>query len=73
MAGPRVKVLSGLKKVAASPMDPLLWVVFEMKTGRVPALVDKGAQFSCIRADVAEFLFLMGEPSKFSNVRLAVL
>ena len=46
-------------------MDPLLWVVLEMKTGKVPALVDTGAQFSCIRADVAEFLFLMGEPSKF--------
>ena len=68
-----MKVLSGLKKVAAAPMDPLLWVVLEMKTGKVPALVDTGAQFSRIRADVTEFLFLMGEPSKFSNVRLAVL
>jgi hypothetical protein len=32
----------------------------------VPALVDTDAQFSCIRVDIAEFLFLMGEPSTFA-------
>jgi hypothetical protein len=32
----------------------------------MPALVDTGAQFSCIRADIAEFLYLMGEPSNFT-------
>jgi hypothetical protein len=55
-------------------MDPLLWVVLEFRTGKVPALVDTGAQFSCIHADVAEFLFLMGEPSTFTacSVRCAL-
>ena len=47
-------------------MDPLLWVVLELRTGKVPALVDTGAQFSCIGADIAEFLFLMGEPPTFA-------
>jgi hypothetical protein len=54
-----------MKRVAAEPMDPLLWVALEFRTGKVPALVDTGAQFSCIRGDVAEFLHLMGEPTKF--------
>jgi hypothetical protein len=65
-ACPRAKILSGLKRVAAVPMDPLLWVVLELKTGKVPVLVDTGAQFSCVRADVAEFLYLVGEPSTFA-------
>jgi hypothetical protein len=37
-----------------------------MKAGKVPALVDTGAQFSCVRADVAEFLYLTGEACEFS-------
>jgi hypothetical protein len=37
-----------------------------VKGGKVPALVDTGAQFSCVRADVAEFLYLTGEPCVFS-------
>ena len=34
--------------------------------GKVPALVDTGAQFSCVRADVAESLYLTGEPCSFT-------
>ena len=34
--------------------------------GKVPALVDTGAQFSCVRADVAESLYLNGEPCAFT-------
>ena len=31
------------------------------KLGKVPALVDTGAQFSCIGSDVIEYLYLRGE------------
>jgi hypothetical protein len=34
----------------------------EFRTGKVPALVDTGAQFSGIRPDVVEFLRRNGEP-----------
>lgn len=34
--------------------------------GKVAALVDTGAEFSCVRADVAEFLSLTGEPCTFT-------
>lgn len=47
-------------------MDPLLWVALELRVGKVPALLDTSAQFSCIRANVTEFLYLMGEPSTFA-------
>jgi hypothetical protein len=57
--------------VTALPLDPLLWVALEFRTGKVLALVDTGAQFSCIRAGLAEFLFLMGESSTFSACSLS--
>jgi hypothetical protein len=41
--------------------------MFQFKMGRIPALVDTGAQFSCIRSDVIEYLYAMGENSKFSS------
>jgi len=44
-AGSRVKNLSELKKVADALMDPLLCVVFELRTGKVPALVDTGSKY----------------------------
>ena len=40
--------------------------MLRLKGGEVPALVDTGAQFSCVRSDVAEFLYLTGEPCVFS-------
>ena len=40
--GIRAMVLSGLKSVAVAPMDPLLWLVLEHRTGKIPALVDIG-------------------------------
>jgi hypothetical protein len=36
-----------------------------MQIGKVLALVDTGAQFSCIRADPADFARLMGGPGRF--------
>jgi len=41
---------------AAVPSDSPLWVMLELKLGNVLALVDTGAQFSCVRSDVAEYL-----------------
>ena len=64
---PRARTLSGLKRITATPFQPLLWVPLELKVGKVPALIDTGAQFSCVRADVAEFLFHMDEPCSFTQ------
>jgi hypothetical protein len=46
--GSRAKVVSGLRKISAVPRDLPLWVNLELKVGKVPALIDTGAQFSCI-------------------------
>ena len=64
---PRARTLSGLKRITATPFQPLLWVPLELKVGKVPALIDTGAQFSCVRADVAEFLYHMDEPCSFTQ------
>jgi hypothetical protein len=45
-------------------MSPL-WIMLQVKKGKFPALLDTGAQFSCVRSDVAEFLFHSGEPCSF--------
>jgi hypothetical protein len=55
-----------ISKIAVVPRDSLLWVQLEFKVGKVPGLIDTGAQFSCVRTDVAEFLYLMCEPCVFS-------
>jgi len=39
--------------------------MLELRVGKIPALVDTGAQFSCVRSDVAEFLYLTEEPCSF--------
>lgn len=36
-----------------------------VKNGKFPALLDTGAQFSCVRSDVAEYLFHSGEHCRF--------
>jgi hypothetical protein len=41
--------------------DAPLWLMLRFKAGKLPALVDTGAQFSCVRSDVAVFLYLTGE------------
>ena len=40
--------------------------MLDLKLGKVPALVDTGAQFSCIGSDVTEYLYLRGEHCVFS-------
>ena len=69
----RARTLGALKKVAALPHDTLLWVSLNFKLGKVPALVDTGAQFSCIRADVIEYLYLRGERCVLSTCALTCL
>jgi len=47
--------------------------MLELKTGKVPALIDTAAQFSCIRSDVAEFIYLREEPCSFSSCSVSCL
>ena len=42
-----------------------LWIVWKLKSGSILALVDTGAQFSCIRIEVAEYLRRVGESCVF--------
>jgi hypothetical protein len=65
--GTRANPLGGIGGITPGHRDPLLWATIDLTTGRVPALVDTGVQLSCTRADVAEFLFLMGEPATFTE------
>jgi hypothetical protein len=62
---PRARTLSALLKVESRPRDPSLRVELQLRFGKVPALIDKGAQFSCILQFVAEFVYSMGEPCVF--------
>ena len=56
-----------------TPPSPLLWVGLELKTGKVPALLDTGAQFSCIRSDVLRYLHQRGEDSTLLPCSLTCL
>jgi len=62
---PQAKFLNSLLEVKAVPSETPLWIQVNLRVGEVPALIDTGAQFSCIRAEVLEFLFSHGEPCKF--------
>jgi len=66
-ASSRGGVLSGFRKIMAIPSEAPLWVMLELKRGKIPALVDTRAQFLCIRVDVAEYLYLTGEPCVFGS------
>jgi len=61
------KILSSFHKIVAVPAVEALWVLIQLKSGKVPALIDTGAQVSCIRADVVEFLRLIREPCAFGE------
>lgn len=65
--GPRQFVLSGLPKVTAATSTVSLWAMLEFKTGNVPAFVDTRAQFSCVRSDVIEFLYMREKHFTFSS------
>jgi len=63
--GPRTTAITAFRKVVATPASPLLWVTLSLKERNIPAIVDTGAQFSCVRSDVIEYLYLTGEPCIF--------
>jgi hypothetical protein len=42
----------------------------EFQVGKIPTLVDTGAQFSCIREDVVEHFRRKGYPHKVSSCRM---
>jgi hypothetical protein len=65
--------VSSLRKITAAPRDSLLWVTLKLKVGKIPALVDTGAQFSCVTSGVAEFLYLTGESRDFKSCALSCL
>ena len=48
-------------------------MALQLKDRSIPALIDTGAQFSCIRSDVIEYLHLTGEPCSFSTCYLNCL
>jgi len=39
--------------------------MLSVKERKIPAIVDIGAQFSCVRSDVIEYLYLTGQPCSF--------
>ena len=41
-------------------------ILLDFKMGKVPALIGTGSEFSCVRSDLAEYLYLMGEPCIFT-------
>jgi hypothetical protein len=69
----RAGVLGGLERTAVKPENGLLWVPLKFKVGEVPAVIDTGAQFSCVRQDVADFLHLVGEKCVFSPCSLSCI
>jgi hypothetical protein len=64
--GPWAALLSTFHNVTPVSVDAPLWLKLRLKAGKVPALADTRAQFSCMRSDVAEFLCFTGEPCVFS-------
>jgi hypothetical protein len=64
--GPRAAAVGAFRKVVANPPATLFWIGMKLKTGNVPALVETGAQFSCLRSDVDEYLNKRGEMCTFS-------
>jgi hypothetical protein len=69
-AGPRAKILGGFKRVRKSARELPLWMMADFRVGKVPTLVDTGAQFSCIREDVMEYFRREGYPGKVSPCRM---
>jgi hypothetical protein len=65
-----VKSLGGFKGVGKSTRELPFWMMAEFKVGRIPTLVDTGAQFSCIREDVVEHFRRKGYPDKVVSCRM---
>ena len=70
---PGARALTAFRKVVATPTSPLLWVTLSLKGRNIPAIVDTGAQFSCDRSDVVEYLYLTGEACSFLPCHVSCL
>ena len=64
--------VGAFRKVVATPPATLFWIDLNLKTGNVPALVDIGAQFSCLSSDVVEYLHKRGEMYTFFSLCIPV-
>jgi hypothetical protein len=64
--GPRAVAVGAILKVVATTPATFFWIDLNLRTGKFPALVDTGAQFSCLRSDVVEYLNKRGEMCTFS-------
>jgi hypothetical protein len=65
--GPRAVSVNAIRKVVATPPATLFWIELSSTTGKVPVLVHTGAQFSCLRSDAVEYLYMRGERCTFSH------
>ena len=53
--------VGAIRKAVANPPATLFWIELGLRTEKFPALVDTGAQFTCLRSDVVEYLYMRGE------------
>jgi hypothetical protein len=59
--------VGAIRKAVANPPATLFWIELGLRTEKFPALVDTGAQFTCLRSDVVEYLYMRGERCTFSH------
>jgi hypothetical protein len=60
-------MLGGVRKVQEMSRETPFWTIVRVSVGEVPALIDTGAQFLCVRKDVIEFLREKGETCKVTS------
>jgi hypothetical protein len=65
--GPRASNFGAIRKVVATTSATLFWIKLSLRTVNVPALVDTCTQFSCLRSDVVDYLYMRGESCTFSH------
>ena len=63
--GPRAATVGAIREVVVTLSATLFWIELSLRTGKVPALDDTGAQFSCLRSDLVEYLYMRGENRTF--------
>ena len=65
--GPRAATVGAIREVVVTLSATLFWIELSLRTGKVPALDDTGAQLSCLRSDLVEYLYMRGEGCTFSH------
>jgi hypothetical protein len=51
----------------ATPPATLFWIELSLRTEKIPALVDTGAQFLCLLSDVVAYLYTRSERYTFCS------